>query len=172
MDIVRPGQFVLFAKDLDSGVPCDIDGRAFADPDLGTCVICDSIAEAWAVGEAAVGKAPAVRIDIFDAQGRAQPPLLTLVHPSRAQEAETHPRVLRRRRIIAWALIAAGLPLIVFAYLEHRDRDIILPAFIGINMILAAGRLLWFNLAVRETERTRQNRLRPHERHSIPPHDH
>ena len=172
MDIVRPGQFVVFAKDLDSGVPCDADGRPFTDPDLGSCVICDSVAEARAFGEAAVGRAPAVRVDIFDAQGRANPPLLTLVHPSRAQEAETHPRVLRRRRILAWALIAAGVPLIVFAYLEHRERDIILPAFLGINMIIAAGRLLWFNLAVRETERARESRLRPHESESTPPHDH
>jgi hypothetical protein len=159
MEIVRPGQFVVFAKHVDSGVPCDTAGRPFTDPDLGTCVICDSVAEARILGETAVGAVPAIRVDIFDAQGRANPPLLTLVHPSRAPQAETHPRVLRRRRIIAWTLIAVGIPLIVFAYLEHKDRDIILPAFVGINMIIAAGRLLWFNLAVRETERVRAARL-------------
>jgi hypothetical protein len=104
-----------------------------------------------------------LRIDIFDAEGRANPPLLTLLHPSRARDADTHPRVLRTRRIIAWTLIAAGIPLIVFAYVEHRDREIILPAFIGINMLIAAGRLLWFNLGVRETERIRQDRLRRHD---------
>ena len=159
MEIVRPGQFVLFAKDLDNGVPCDTDGHPFHDSELGTCVICDSIAEARALAEGAVAHAPAISIDIFDAQGRANPPLLTLLHPSRAREAETHPSVMRRRRIIAWTLIAIGVPLIVFAYREHQDRDIILPAFIGINMIIAAGRLLWFNLAVRETERLRAARL-------------
>jgi hypothetical protein len=37
--------------------------------------------------------------------------------------------------------------------------DIILPVFIGINMILAAGRLLWMNLTVRETEHAREERL-------------
>jgi hypothetical protein len=157
--IIGPRQFVLFARDLDSGVPCGTDGRPFASPELGTCVICDSLAEAQAVADAAVQAAPSLRIDVFDAEGRARPPLLTLVHPSRAQEAETHPRVLGRRRIIAWALVAAGIPLIAFAYVEHKDRDIILPAFIGINMLLAGGRLLWFNLAVRETERVRAARL-------------
>jgi hypothetical protein len=114
-----------------------------------------------------VARTPALRVDIFDAQGRANPPLLTLVHPSRAREADTHPRVQGRRRLIAWALIATGLPLIGFAYVERNDRDIILPAFVGINMIIAAARLLWFNLAVRETERVRQDRLRQHESTSV-----
>jgi hypothetical protein len=34
-------------------------------------------------------------------------------------------------------------------------------------MIIAAARLLWFNLAVRETERVRQDRLRQHESTSV-----
>lgn len=159
MQIVKPGQFVVFAKGLDSNAPCGADGRPYVDPEHATCVVCDSLAEARAFGETAVANAPSVRVDIFDAEGRANPPLLTLVHSSRAQEAETHPRVLRKRRIIAWALIAAGIPLLVYAYVEYRDRDIILPAFLGINMILAAARLLWFNLAVRETERVREARV-------------
>jgi len=163
MQIVKPGQFALFAKDLDSDVPCDADGRRFADPAQGSCVVFDGLEEARAFGEAAVARTPAMRVDIFDAAGRANPPLLTLVHPSRATEADSHPRIQRRRRLIAWALIATGLPLIGFACVERNDRDIILPAFVGINMILAAARLLWFNLAVRETERVRQDRVRQHD---------
>lgn len=56
-----------------------------------------------------------------------------------------------------------AIPLIVFAYVEYGRREIILPAFLGINMLIAAGRLLWFNLAVCETERVRQERLRQHD---------
>lgn len=172
MQIVQPGQFVAFAKNLDSNIPCDTDGRPFSDPEQGTCVVFDSLAQARAFGDAAVVRTASLRIDVFDAEGRANPPLLTIVHPSRAQEADTHPRVLRRRRFIAWALIAGGIPLVVFAYLEYGDRDIILPAFIGINMIIAAGRLLWFNLAVRETERVRHDRLQQHHSRSTHPRDH
>jgi hypothetical protein len=163
MQIVRPHQFVLFAKDLDSGAACDLDGTAFADPAQATCAICESLAEARTVADAALTKAPALRIDVFDAEGRANPPLMTLLHPSRAAQADTHPRVLRKRQIIAWALIAIGVALIGFAIVERHDREIILPAFVGINMLIAAGRLLWFNLAVRETERVRQTRLRRHD---------
>jgi len=162
MQIVRPGQFVLFAKVLDSGTPCDMEGRTFADLSLATCVIGDGLAEAEAFAEAAVARTPSMRIDIFDHEGRAQPALVTVLHPSRAQAADTHPRVLRKRRVIAWVLIATGVPLLVFAIVERNHREIILPAFLGINMLIAAGRLLWFNLGVRETERTRQDRLREH----------
>ena len=163
MDVIRPGQVVVFAKESTSGNPCDFEGRPYADAAHAECAICDSLSEARAFGEAAVDKVPSLRLDVFDAEGRSRPPLLTLLHSSRVQEADTHPRVLRKRRVIAWALIAIGIPLIVFAYVEHRDRDIILPAFIGINMLVAAGRLLWFNLAVRETERAREERVRQHD---------
>ena len=169
MQIVKPGQFVLFAKDLDSGAPCDAEGRAFADPSQATCAIGDSLAEAQAFADAAVAKTPGLRVDIFDHDGRAHPPLLSVLHPSRAQAADTHPRVLRRRRVIAWTLIVIAIPLIVFAIVERHDREIILPAFLGINMLIAAGRLLWFNLGVRETERVRQARLRGHVQPPEPP---
>jgi hypothetical protein len=62
--------------------------------------------------------------------------------------------------MIAWALIVLAIPLIVYAYLETREHDIILPAFVGINMILIGLRLLWMNFALRETERLREARLR------------
>jgi hypothetical protein len=163
MQIVRPGQFMLFSKDLDSGAPCDLEGRPFADVALATGVLCDSMAEVRLVAEAAVARVPSLRIDVFDAEGRANPALLTVLHPARAAAADTHPRVLGRRRWIAWSLIAAAIPLLAYAIVERTHRDIILPAFLGLNMLLAAGRLLWFNLGVRETERARQERLRRHE---------
>ena len=160
--MLRRGQFVVFARDLASGAPADFAGRPYAEASLAECAVAASVEEARAFAEAAVAQAPTLRLDIFDHEGRGHPPLLTVLHPSRADAADTHPRVLRKRQIIAWALIAVGIPLIVFAIVERRDRDIILPAFLGINMLIAAGRLLWFNLGVRETERIRQERLRSH----------
>jgi len=100
-----------------------------------------------------------VRFDVFDSGGRVRPPILTIVHASRAAALDTSPRQMRKRRAIAWLLIVSGVPLMVFAYLEYRERDIILPAFLGINMVLIGLRLLWMNLAIRETERARERRL-------------
>jgi hypothetical protein len=140
--IIRPGQFV-----------------AFATPSDGTCVIVDSLAEARAYCEAAVQAAPATRFDVFDAQGRAESPLLTVVHPSRARALDTHPRAIQRRRVIGWSLIIGGAVLLIWTYWQFPDIEAIFPGVIGINMILAGGRLLWFNLVVRETESARGERL-------------
>ena len=158
-EIIRPGQFAIFAKEDETGVPCDFDGRRFADAGAATCGIVDAVADARAFCEAAVARQPALRFDVFDADGRLRPPLMTIVHPDRAAKLETSPREMWRRRAIAWTLIVAGIPLMVFAYVEHRERDIILPAFLGINMVLIGGRLLWMNMALRETERAREARL-------------
>jgi hypothetical protein len=158
-EIIRPGQFAVFAKDDASGVPCDADGNPFVPPAAATCAIADSIDEARAFCEAAVQRHPAIRFDVFEADGRARPPILTVLHPDRAAALETSPREMRKRQAIAWALIVVGIPLMVFASVEFGERDIILPAFLGINMVIIGGRLLWMNLALRETERARERRL-------------
>jgi hypothetical protein len=158
-EIIQPGQFAVFAKNDATGAPCDAEGMPFADLSAATCAIVDTVDEARAFCVAAVERHPAVRFDIFDSDGRTHPPILTVVDPSRAAALETSPREMRKRQLIAWALIAAGIPLMVFAYVKYRERDIILPAFLGINMVIIGGRLLWMNFALRETERERARRL-------------
>jgi hypothetical protein len=157
--LIGPAQLVAFARDIDSGVPCDARGGRAADPAATTCLLFDGLAEARAFCEAAVLAAPAMRFDVFDAHGRVHPPLLTIVHPSRARSLDTNPAALHRRRIAAWVLIAGAVPVIAYAYFIARDVGVLLPGLVGINMILAGGRLLWFNLGIRETERARQERL-------------
>lgn len=163
-EIIQRGQVAAFARDEAGGVPCDVEGARFADAGAGTCAIFDSIDEARAFCEAAVLRHPSVRFDIFDADGRAKPALLTVTHPERAARLETAPRQMRWRRIIAWSLLAASVPLLAYAYVEDRQRDTILAAFFGINAVIAGGRLLFMNLALRETERERERRLREIER--------
>ena len=157
-DVILPGQFAVFARDDATGVPCDMDGVRFV-AGAETCAIVDSIAEARAVCDTALQRHPSIRFDVFDSDGRTRPPILTVLHPDRAAAFETSPRQMRKRQVIAWALIIAGIPLMVFASVEYHERDIILPAFLGINMVIVGGRLLWMNLALRETERARERRL-------------
>ncbi len=163
-EIIRAGQFAVFAKDGEAGVPCAPDGARLADAGAASCAIFDSLPEARAFCEAAVLRRPSLRLDVFDSNGRTRPPLLTVMHPDRALSLETSPRQMRRRRVIAWLLIAAGVPLIAFAYFEFRERDTFLIAFLAINMVLIGGRLLWMNGALRETERAREARLHEFER--------
>jgi hypothetical protein len=158
-EIIQRGQFAVFAKDAATGVPCDHEGARFADPAAGTCAIFDSVAEARTFCEAAVHRHPDLQFDIFDSGGRTQPPVLTVTHPERAGALETSPRQMRRRRVLGWTLVVAGVPLLLFAYAEDRQRDTILAAFMGINAIIVGARLLWMNVALRETERAREERL-------------
>ena len=158
-DIIRPGQFAAFVKDAASGVPCDADARPFSDRDAVTCIIFASFAEARAFCEAAVERHPSLRFDVFDAEGRTRPPLLTITSADRASGIETAPAQMRTRRLIAWTMIVLGVPLLVYAYAEFHQREIVLATFIGINMILYGARLLWMNMALRETERARQARV-------------
>jgi hypothetical protein len=161
-EIIGPRQLAIFTTDSVSGAPRDLDGARFAAADLVSCAIVDSLDEARAVCAAVLSTHPSLRLDVFDREGRTRPPLLTVLHPDRAASLEQGPSQMRRRRAIAWTLIGLGVPQVVYAYLEggNRERDIVLPVFIGINMILFGGRLLWLNLALRETERAREERLR------------
>ena len=158
-EIIQPRQFAAFAKNLDTGAPSDPVGRPFPAPSDIACFVFDSFDEARAFCEASVSRTPAVRFEIFDAAGRANPPLMTVVHPSRAGAAETDPSVLRRRRLIAWTLIICAIPTLVLGYSLRDGGHQIFAGFVGLNMLVAAGRLLWFNLAVRETEDVRQQRI-------------
>jgi hypothetical protein len=158
-DDLRPGQVVAFAKRIDSGVACTADGSPFASADSPTCVVFDGMGEALRWCEASVQQAPLVRFDIFDHEGRARAPLLTVVHPSQSESMVGSPRERRRRSALALALVTVGVPLMAFAYWISGERDPILPGFLGLNMVLIALRLLWMNQASREAERTSRDRL-------------
>jgi hypothetical protein len=161
-DSLRPGQLVAFAKRIDNDVPCTPDGEPFATAESTTCVVFDCLEEARDSCEAAVRRAPTVRFDIFDHEGRTHPPLLTIVHASYRESLDGSATALRRRTGLALALMVCGVPLMVFAYWISGDRDPILPGFIGLNMVLIALRLLWMNQASREVERASRERLARH----------
>jgi len=158
-EIIQPRQFAAFAKNLDTGAPSDPDGQPFPDPSQVACLVFDSLDDARDFCEQATRRAPAVQFDIFDAAGRANPPLLTVVHPSRVGAVETDPSALRRRRLIAWTMMIAAVPTLAFAYSLRDGGHQIFAGFVGLSLLVAAGRLLWFNLAVSETEELRQQRV-------------
>lgn len=163
-EIVRPDQYVAFATDLATGVPCDAAGRPFTSSGDVTCVVFDTLDEARQFCDDAVTAAPGVQFDLFDANGRANPPLVQIVHPSHAAALDSDPRTLARRRLSAFALLAAGLSLIAIdAWLVG---ELLLITMVGITLVLAAGRLLFLNLAFRDAERRRLDRLAARERPS------
>ncbi len=157
-DIIRPGQFAAFSKFIDGGGSCDADGRPFPSTADATCVLFDGLAEARAFCETRVGEAPSVRFEIFDSAGRTNPPMLVVVHPSRASTLDANPRGMRIRKQAAIALTLGALPLFLLDYWKSGGL-MIFPTVLGINMILIAARLIQLNASYADAERRRLARL-------------
>jgi hypothetical protein len=160
-DIIRPGQVAAFSKNADTGATCDADGKPFASDAEIACLIFDSLAEARRFCETRVREVPSVRFEIFDAQGRANPPLITILSPSRAHLAPENPRGARVRRWLAIGMLAAAPPLFWIDYAQ--GGLLILPTFLALNLIIVAARLLFMNVSAREVEQGRLERLARYE---------
>jgi hypothetical protein len=158
-EIIRPGQFVAFAKDADSELPCDAEGQPVEVTEA-NCMVFDGFEEARRFCEERAGRFPHLCFEIFDDAGRTKPPLLVVVSPGREHALKGDPRSLRRRRLIAILLLLGALPL--FWWDWRTSGTLIVPTLLGINMIVIAARLLHLNLTIREVERTRKERLERH----------
>ena len=166
-DIIRPGQFVTFAKTFDTGAPCDAHGRSFAMMEDASCLVFDSLDEAETFCREQVNRATNVRFEIFDSAGRAQPPLLVIVHPSRQRQLEGNPRGqrLRTHGAIALFIVAAGS----FWYdVRYGPGLQFFPTLLGINLVVVALRLLQLNGSYAHAEHVRQRRLAEHKRSARP----
>jgi hypothetical protein len=139
MDLIRPGQFVVFPSLVEGGEPCGFDG-APQDHHLAVCAIADSLTEAEQACRDLVAGHPTVRFDVFDSAGRSHPPLLTIVHTR-----------------IAIALIVAA-PLLM--WLDWTASGLmIVPTVVAVNGLLLAARLLQLNAAYGANERRQRERL-------------
>lgn len=157
-DLIRPGQFVAFSKHLETGASCDAAGTVAASPEAVTCLLFDSLPAAADFCRERVEQAPALRFDIFDSAGRTLPPLLTIVHPSRAPTLEGNRRTARMNAWGAAALMGVS-PILFWIDWAHYDGGLILPTILGINFLIIAARLLQLNAAYASAERSRRERL-------------
>jgi len=162
-EIIGPGQFAAFAKTFDTGAACDADGKPFATVEDVSCFLFDHFAEANAFCREQVNRAPGVRFEIFDSAGRAQPPLVVIVHPSKQGQLEGNPRGMRLRTQGAIALFAVAA--VSFWYdFRHGPGAQIFPTLLGINLVVVAARLLQLNGSYAHAERVRKQRIAEYER--------
>lgn len=157
MQIIRPTEFAAFATLADSGAVCDADGVP-TNSDNASCVVFETLAEAEAFCRDRVVAIPSLRFDILDAAGHRRPPLVTIVHPSRAAALDGSPARIRRNTRWAIALIGMGPPLIWFDWTFY-DGVMVMPTILGINTVLIGVRLLMMNFSHISDERTRRERV-------------
>ncbi len=153
-------QCAVFLKDINTEVPLSPQGVRLAYRDC-TFLLFDRLQQARAFCEEAVQQHPEMCCEIFDSEGKAKPPILTIVHPDAKDELSA--ASVRKRRMIALALFACAVPLIWWDW--HTGNGKIYPTVIAINMILAGVRLMQWNAArhqrnLEETERVQEHLAR------------
>ncbi len=162
-DIIRPGQYVAFAKLIATGAPCDADGRVFSETASATCLLFDSLPEGESFCRHQVELAPDVRFEIFDSSGRANPPLLVIVHPAKTASLEGNPRGMRIRTFGAITMLIVAA--VSFWYdFTYGASARFFPTLLGINLVVVAARLIQLNRSYQHAERVRIERLAQHQK--------
>ena len=158
--LLKPWQCAVFFRRVDSEAPLSAGGTPFANIRDTTFLLFDRLETARAFCERKVQEHPGLCGEIFDNAGKAKPPLLAIVHPKMAAKEELSASAVRNRKILAVILILCAVPL--FWYDWRTGGWLVVPTFLGITMILAALRLLYWNLARRERMREQQRRIEEH----------
>ena len=159
-DLIGASQCAVLIRRVDSETPLTLDGKAVARFRDCTFLLFDRLADARQFCEAKVREFPQMCCDIFDSRGRAEPPLLTIMHPHAAEKDALSAASVRKRTILAVTLFLCSLPLIWWD--RHSGGALILPTVLGINMILFGLRLFQWNSARSHRESEQKKRLEVH----------
>jgi hypothetical protein len=148
-DLVRRGQYAVFHSDVQTDVEKNSDGYYLRPGEESTCLIFDTLTEAEAYCEAKVEQVPNLRCDIYDYFGKSKPPTLTYVN-------KTHVKAPARRANWGWALVAASLP---FFWIEwHWHGTLVVPMVLGINLVFAGLRVVYWGKGGSEKRRAQQEK--------------
>jgi hypothetical protein len=146
-ELLQPGQYAVFHSDVNTDVEKKADGYFLAPGDESTCLVFDSLTEAESYCEAKVDQIPNLRCDIYDHAGKSKPPALTYVN-------KTYLKTPRKHAYWGWGLIAASLPCFWIEW--HWHGTLVVPMVIGLNLIFAGLRLVYWGTAGSEKRRSRK----------------
>jgi hypothetical protein len=166
--LVGPTQCAAFLKDVKTANPLATDGSEI--DHLRDCrfLLFDHLEEARAFCEAQVQRYPFMCCEIFDAEGKAKPPLLVIRHPSAARKDELSATWVKRRKVVAIASLVAAGGLFVADW--QSEYELLWPSLLAVNLLPFGLRLLYWNTASAERNRTQAKRLEEHLQHEKEPH--
>jgi hypothetical protein len=142
--LVHRGQYAVFHSDVSTDVEKTPDGHYLQAGEESFCLVFDSLEEAEAYCESKVDQLSDLRCDIYDHTGKSRPPLLTYVN-------KIHLNASARRANWGWALVAASLP---FFWMEwHWHGTLVVPLIVGLNLVFAGLRLVYWGAGGREKRR-------------------
>ena len=150
MEIVQPGQYAAFLSDVETGTEVTEDGSYVASSLLSCCLLFDSLEEAEQYCCTKVEELPNLRCDVFDSQGRANPPVATFANRRHQHKLDSP---AESRRLMLWGTVAfaASLPLFWFAWARRGEAWI--AAFFGMQLVFAGLRILHWGYSLGETLR-------------------
>jgi hypothetical protein len=147
-DIIRPGQYAVFHSDVNTDVEKKPDGHFLAPEDESFCLVFDSLSEAEAYCESKVEEIPSLRCDIYDHLGKGKPPALTYLNEAHLHSPRKHARW-------GWLMIAASVPCFLLDW--HWDFVVIVPTIVGLNLVFAGLRLIYWGTGGKEKRRSKKS---------------
>jgi len=158
--LVGPTQCAVFLKDLETANPLATDGSAIGH--LSNCrfLLFDHLAEARDYCEAQVQRYPSMCCEIFDAQGKAKPPLLVIINANAARKDELGPTWVKRRKVMAIASLVAALTLFIADW--RSEFELLWPSLLAVNLLPLGLRLLYWNSAGAKRKLAQAQRLEEH----------
>src|SRR5262249_45369512 len=118
----------------------------------------ESLQEAEQYCDDKVRELPSLRCEIFDAAGKARPPLRVVVNPALHKKLDVSPASARNKLILGAVLCLSSL---VFFYLDYRVEGrsmMFLFTLIGINLALGGFRVIVWGLGVRQQLKDQERR--------------
>jgi hypothetical protein len=158
-EIIKPRQCAVFVRNVKLGVSVSSAGKPQT-AESATCILFDSVDEAEAFCRTLVAAQSDCACEVFDHEGRVNPPLLTVTAGgSGGGDEDTRGWIGRHRKVLAFSIMALALP---FFYLDYRYDGPLVWTVVGINIIVAGLRLLLWHSGARGVERKRLARLDAH----------
>lgn len=156
MEIIQPTQYAVFLRDVENGAPLTRDGH-YLDPGMKvSCLIFDSLEEAEQYCRREIEGLPNLRCDVFDSDGRANPPVATFV--SQRYEGRLDSQA-KAGRMMRWALLAMAASLPLFWYTWKTRGEGWIASIFGVQLILLGLRLLHWGYGMKEELRYRKAQL-------------
>jgi hypothetical protein len=153
MEIIQPGQYAVFLRDVKTGAPLTCDGCYLDRETGGSCLIFDSVEETEQYCRRKVEGIPNLRCDVFDSYGRANPPVATFVNQRYENRLDSE---AKSGPMMRWALlmIAASFPLFWYTWKTRAEGWI--ASFFGIQLVVLGLRLLYWGFGMKEELRYRK----------------
>lgn len=149
LEQLMPGEYPVFLRDGKTWAERNADGKPLRPGEASVCLLFPGLEEAKRFCEQKVAELPHLRCDIYDNQGLSKPPLCSY------GEKDWNPKP-KTLLLLSGGCISVSIPL--FCWDWSRRGELILPSILGINLVAAGLRFLFWGLGARDDRRERIKR--------------